>query len=107
MITMTITTKNPEWGFYGTTRLNYPDWSQERIAGDFDAAASTLTKILDIEGADAARVLDSRVGRHLADERRPSERAEAVICRCMIERGWQILVEQVLGETTETQYPDL
>lgn len=59
-----LETLNKEYGFYGTTRQNYPPTQTEkRWAETF----TTLKELSNLQDEVVRRFLDSKAGRHLAD----------------------------------------
>lgn len=76
--TTTIKSTNPEYGFSGTIqRIN--GLTDEQAAAAFVTAALEIMKHTQFtEAADAIKILDSRIGRHLADEAQ-SEHLVAVV----------------------------
>ena len=67
MQTKMITTKNEAWGFYAATRSNL-GLSDNEAAKLFDRAVRFTAKRLDMKLDAARRFLDSKLGRHLADQ---------------------------------------
>jgi hypothetical protein len=63
-----ITTKNEEYGFYGTSKVN-SDLSGKDTAKLFDIAARKIKALRPkLSDQTVQRILDSKFGRHLADE---------------------------------------
>ena len=62
-----ITTGNKAWGFYNTLQATL-NLNEAETADAFDRAARFTAKRLDLELPAARRLLDSRLGRHLADQ---------------------------------------
>jgi len=85
-----IITRNETWGFYGT--LDAHD------AGViYDSAARALMERYDL-GADQARdLLDSSLGRHIADQRRDGESGADLVTRLAAQRGWAAGIRRAAG----------
>jgi hypothetical protein len=79
-----ITTTNETWGFFGTLQGN----GATDAGATFDAAARTLVAKLKITADRARDVLDARIGRHLADQRRNDESGKDLVERLLANRGW-------------------
>ncbi len=79
-----ITTTNASWGFFGTLRSNGAT-DAEAI---FDDAARALVAKLDLTPDQARAVLDARIGRHMADQRRDGESGKDLVERLLANRGW-------------------
>lgn len=62
-----ITTKNTVWGFFGTIQTNY-SFSDTVSARLFDATGQMLAKKLKLPVEQIVCFLDSKYGRHFADE---------------------------------------
>ena len=67
MKTNCIATNNEAWGFYAATRSNL-NLSDSEAAALFDRAVRFTAKTLDMKLDAARRFLDSKLGRHLADQ---------------------------------------
>ena len=67
MQTTMITTRNEAWGFYGTALSNL-GLSDDEAAKLFDRAVRFTANRLDMKLDAARRFLDSKLGRHLADQ---------------------------------------
>ena len=73
----TIATQNPTWGFFGTLAT-----ADVANAGElFDAAARALTAQLGLTADEARTALDSKIGRHMADQYVEGEDALTLIAR--------------------------
>ncbi len=79
-----ITTTNTSWGFFGTLRSNGAT-DAEAI---FDDAARALMAKLDLTTDQARAVLDARIGRHIADQRRDGESGKELVERLLANRAW-------------------
>ena len=62
-----ITTENHAWGFYGTLRSNEGMDDTEAAAAYHAVASEILVGKYGMEEDEARRLLDSKIGRHLAD----------------------------------------
>lgn len=62
-----IKSTNPDWGFFGTTQRNY-NFSDEATERLFDATAQMLSKQFKLSAPQIVSFLDSKYGRHFADE---------------------------------------
>jgi hypothetical protein len=63
MTNTTLRTANPDWGFWGTSVRNGYD-----AALAWEAASDALATAFDLTPAEIRDLLDSRFGRHLADD---------------------------------------
>jgi len=89
----TIATQNPTWGFFGTlTTADVAD-----AAELFDATARELMAQLGLTADEARMVLDSKFGRHVADQRAEGESAAALIAR-LIRQGWSGDIRRAAGQ---------
>ena len=79
-----ITTANETWGFFGTL----PGNGAADADAIFDAAARTLVAKLKITADQAGDVLDARIGRHMADQRRDGESGKDLVARLLANRRW-------------------
>ena len=79
-----ITTTNETWGFFGRLRSNGATDAEAL----FDDAARALVAKLGLTADQARHVLDARIGRHMADQRRDDERGKDLIARLLAHRGW-------------------
>jgi len=80
-----ITTKNESWGFFGTLRSN----GAADAAQVFDDAARALVAHLGINANQARELLDAKVGRHMADQRRAGETGKDLVERLLAKKGWE------------------
>lgn len=62
-----IQSQNKEWGFYQTMRLNY-DIEEATMDRIFDQVGHSIAQSLAVSEDQARFFLDSRYGRHFADE---------------------------------------
>jgi hypothetical protein len=79
-----ITTTNTSWGFFGTLASNEAT-DAEAI---FDDAARALVAKLGLTTDQARAALDTRIGRHMADQRRDGESGKDLVERLLANRGW-------------------
>jgi len=81
---MIITTANEGWGFFGTLCTNGADdaWTT------FNDAAHALVAKLGLTPDQARDVLDARIGRHMADQRRDREGGKDLVERLLTHGGW-------------------
>jgi hypothetical protein len=79
-----ITTRNASWGFFGTLRSNGAT-DAEAI---YDDAARAMMAKLGLTPDQARAVLDARIGRHMADQRRDDESGKELVERLLANRGW-------------------
>jgi len=81
---MIVMTANEPWGFFGTLCTSgTPDaWTT------FNDAAHALVAKLDLTPDQARDVLDARIGRHMADQRRDGESGKDLVERLLAHRGW-------------------
>lgn len=84
------TTRNPDWGFWGTATRNGYD---PQLA--WDAATDALTTAFDLSEDEARTLLDARFGRHLADDLSfiaggptTAQKIEHHIMARLADRGW-------------------
>lgn len=89
-----ITTTNESWGFFGTLRSNGAT-DAEAI---FDDAARALMAKLGLTADEARDVLDAKVGRHLADQRRAGESGKDLVERLLPRRGWARNFRAAIGK---------
>lgn len=89
-----ITTTNESWGFFGTLRSNGAT-DAEAI---FDDAARALMAKLGLTADQARDVLDAKVGRHLADQRRNDEGGKDLVERLLARRGWARNFRAAIGK---------
>jgi len=95
-----ITTANETWGFFGTLRSN----GAADAEATFDAAARELVARLDLTADQARDVLDARIGRHLADQRRDGESGQDLVARLLSHKGWARDIRRAVpGRRRETQ----
>ena len=97
---MKITTNNQAWGFFGTTIEN-EGASEAEAAADFDQAACELVSLYGLTDEQARDVLDSRTGRHLADDRRPGELAADLVHR--VAQQWPRMFPRTIRELAREQ----
>ena len=99
-MTTMLPTANPEWGFWGTSERNGYD-----AAMAWEAAGDTLATGFDLTPVEIRDLLDSRFGRHLADDLSfidsgpaSPEAIETHIMARLADRGWRRWVEQSIAE---------
>jgi len=63
-MTKVLNTKNEGWGFYGTTKMEYPEDQTDKR---WEEAFNILLKLSNLAPEVIRRFLDSKYGRHLAD----------------------------------------
>jgi len=80
-----IQTTNESWGFYGTLVSN----GATDAAQTFDAAARALVTHLGLRDDQARELLDAKIGRHLADQRRAGEGGKDLVERLLAKKGWE------------------
>lgn len=90
-----ITTTNEAWGFFGTTVSN-EGASTEQAAADFNEAALAVVEALEITTSEARELLDSRLGRHIADARLANETARELFLRTIA--AWPRYFDRTLAE---------
>jgi len=88
-----ITTANKDWGFYGTLTLAGAANADEL----FDATARELMAQLNLTADEARIALDSKIGRHMADQRAENEDASTLIAR-LIRQGWAKGIRRAAGQ---------
>lgn len=97
-----LTMDNVEWGFFGTARKNGYD-NAEAL---WNAVSELFVEIFDLSPEHARRLLDSRHGRHIADElsfaKGPLTAETAV--RHLVERmtstpSWRAYFRKIIVET--------
>lgn len=91
-----ITTKNPTWGFYGTLVQGGAD--PDQAAALFDEAARALVRRFELSEDEARDVLDSRIGRHMADQRGSGEGAGDLVARLCARRSWERDIRRTIRE---------
>ncbi len=95
-----IRTGNEAWGFYGVTFRRLDDAGESGVLAAtetlFADAARGLVELLALSPEDAVFVLDSRLGRHLADARLDVETGFDLIERLGVE--WSGSIARVLRE---------
>ena len=79
-----ITTANETWGFFGTLQGN----GATDAEATFDGAARELIARLALAADQARDLLDARIGRHMADQRRDGESGKDIVARLLANRGW-------------------
>jgi hypothetical protein len=79
-----ITTANETWGFFGTLQGN----GATDAGATFDGAARELIARLALTADQARDLLDARIGRHMADQRRDAESGKDLVERLLAHRGW-------------------
>ena len=89
-----ITTANETWGFFGTLQGN----GATDAEATFDAAARELVARLDLTADQARDLLDERIGRHMADQRRDRESGKDLVARLLSHRGWARDIRQAAGQ---------
>lgn len=102
-----LPTENLSWGFWGTSTRNGYD---TELA--WNTASQFLAKKFDLTPEQSRTVLDSKFGRHLADdlsfiENGPSS-AKAItnhLALRIADRGWLDCFENAIRETTGKTYP--
>jgi len=88
-----ITTENSAWGFFGTVAVTDVAGAAEL----FDATARELMAQLGLTADEARTALDSKVGRHIADQRGDGEDAAALIAH-LIRKGWSGDIRRAAGQ---------
>lgn len=108
-----LPTANQEWGFWGTSKANGYDAELT-----WDTTSRFLAENFDLSPEQARNVLDSRFGRHLADDlsfiegepgiaKGPSS-AKAVskhLASRITDKGWRDCFESAIAENTDKTYP--
>jgi len=88
-----ITTENRAWGFYGTLTVAGVANADEL----FDATARALTAQLGLTADEARMALDSKIGRHMVDQRAENEDASTLVAR-LIRQGWAKDIRRAAGQ---------
>lgn len=108
-----LPTANAQWGFWGTSITNGYDANLT-----WDTASRFLAREFDLNAEQARDVLDSRFGRHLADDLSfikgksgiadgPTS-VEAVnnhLAARIVDKGWRDCFEKTIREETGKTYP--
>jgi hypothetical protein len=96
-----LATQNPDWGFWGTATRNGYDPQMT-----WNAAAVSLATAFDLKKEEVRFLLDTRFGRHLADDLRfikggPSgpEAIERHIMGRLADQSWRKWFETAVCET--------
>jgi hypothetical protein len=108
-----IPTANKEWGFWGTSLHNGYDAELT-----WDTASRFLAEHFDLDAEQARTVLDSRFGRHLADDLSFIKGAPGIasgptsvkaindyLLSRIADRGWRDWFEKTIREETGKTYP--
>ncbi len=92
-----LKTKNEEYGFFGTTLINYSEKQTEKRWND---VFETLLELSGVEPEKIRELLDSRTGRHFADKCEGEKDVKQIAKECYFE--W---LDKVLFEDETTRKP--
>ena len=99
-MTTILPSDNPEWGFWGTSERSGYD-----TAMAWEATGNALATAFDLTPTEIRDLLDSRFGRHLADDLSfidggpaSAQAIETHIMARLADRRWRRWVEQAIAE---------
>jgi hypothetical protein len=105
MTTTILPTGNETWGFWGTSTANGYD-----AAMAWEAASDALATAFDLTPSQVRDLLDSRFGRHLADDLSfieggpvSPQAIETHIMTRLANRQWRRWFEQAVGEVRDAR----
>ena len=100
-----LPTNNPDWGFWGTSERNGYD-----VAMAWETAGDALATAFDLTPVEIRDLLDSRFGRHLADDLSfidggpvSPEAIETHIMARLADRRWRRWVQQAIAAVRSIQ----
>jgi len=92
-----LETQNREWGFWGTTSNNY---SKKQTQQRWNDAFETLLELSGAEAEEVRLLLDSRYGRHFADQCVDEKDVKQITKECYF--GW---LDKILFEDETSRKP--
>jgi hypothetical protein len=91
-MTNTPHTQNTAWGFWGTWQRNFN--ATDRSTARAWAQAVDALVVAGFTAEQARRILDSRIGRHMADQVAKRGDVESTVQRLVAHRGWRSGLEE-------------